>query len=108
MVRTLDDRIRAFVSNKYRRLDNFDLIEAVLPTLEEGNANIVSCEVTEKYLYLKAIMPDNRFIIPRQDGGTPGRRSGWYHDPEFGSRRKHFASFTGAPHHEMHQPCSLV
>ena len=71
MVRTLDDRIRAFVSNKYRRLDNFDLIEAVLPTLEEGNANIVSCEVTEKYLYLKAIMPDNRFIIPRQDGGTP-------------------------------------
>lgn len=35
MLRTLDGKMRAFLSDRYRRLDNYDLAEAVLPILAE-------------------------------------------------------------------------
>lgn len=54
-VRTLDGNIRAIVSDKYRRLDNYDLAQSVLPMLHEAEANIESCEITENKLYIKAI-----------------------------------------------------
>jgi hypothetical protein len=55
LVRTMDGRMRAFLSDKYRTLDHFDLAEVVLPILKEANAEIVSCEVTEKRMYIKAV-----------------------------------------------------
>lgn len=55
LVRTLDARCRAFLSNKYRTLENEDLADAVLPVLLDLNLMIVSCEITEKRLYIKAI-----------------------------------------------------
>lgn len=57
MVRTLDGDIRAFLSDRYRRLDNFDLAEAVLPILAEmgEGIRIVSTELTESRMYIKAI-----------------------------------------------------
>ncbi len=56
MIRVLDGRVRAFLSNRYRRLDNLELCAAVLPVIKEmKGANIVSCEVTESHLYLKVI-----------------------------------------------------
>lgn len=54
MVRTLDGKARAFLSDKYRALDNLQLAEAVLPVLADLGAEIISCEVTEKRLYIKA------------------------------------------------------
>jgi hypothetical protein len=33
MIRTLDGNVRAVLSERYRRLDNFDLAESVLPIL---------------------------------------------------------------------------
>lgn len=58
MVRTLDDRVRAFLSDRYRPLDNADLAEAVLPALfEHAGLEIESCEITEQRLYLKAVNP---------------------------------------------------
>ncbi len=58
LVRTLDGRARAVLSDRFRPLDNFDLMEAVLPTLQQNQCNIVSSEITEKRLYLKAILPN--------------------------------------------------
>lgn len=55
MVRTLDTRTRAFLSDGYRPLENYDLAEAVLPTLLENQLEIMSCEITEKRLYIKAV-----------------------------------------------------
>lgn len=56
MVRTLDGRVRAFLSDRYRRLDNLELCAAVLPVIREmKGANIESCAVTETHLYLKVI-----------------------------------------------------
>ena len=56
LLRTLDHGARAFLSDRYRPLDHHDLAEAVLPVLvETPGVEIVSCEVTERRLYLKAV-----------------------------------------------------
>lgn len=53
LVRTIDNRVRGFLSNRYRPLDSHDLMEAVMPMLVEHEFQVVSCELTEKRLYLK-------------------------------------------------------
>lgn len=59
LVRTLDNRVRAFLSDRYRRLDNYEVLSAVLPALNEaGIVRVVSSEVTERKMYLKAIFPE--------------------------------------------------
>lgn len=35
MVRTLDGTVRAFLSNRYRRIDNLDIAEIVLPVIQQ-------------------------------------------------------------------------
>ena len=56
MLRTLDGKLRAFLSDRYRRLDNLELVDHVLPVLAEmKGCEIVSCDVTETHLYLKII-----------------------------------------------------
>lgn len=56
MVRSLDGQVRAFLSDRYRPLENADLAEAVLPVLaEQTQLDIVSCEITERRLYIKAV-----------------------------------------------------
>ena len=56
MVRVLDGNVRAFLSDRYRRLDNLELCAAVLPIIHGmKGASIESCEVTETHLYLKVI-----------------------------------------------------
>lgn len=57
MVRTLDGQVRAVLSSRYRPLDNMDLAEAVLPTLQEKGVKILSSELTERRLYIKTILP---------------------------------------------------
>ena len=56
MIRVLDDSVRAFLSDRYRRLDNLELCAAVLPVIQEmKGANIESCEVTPTRMYLKVV-----------------------------------------------------
>lgn len=56
MIRVLDGNVRAFLSDRYRRLDNLELCAAVLPVIKQmKGANIESCEVTPSRLYLKVI-----------------------------------------------------
>ena len=58
MVRTLDGNARAFLSERYRRIDNAEIAEAVLPILAEmPDVRIESCEITESKMYLKAVNP---------------------------------------------------
>lgn len=58
-VRLLDGQMRAYLGNKYRPLDNFDLFQAVAPTLLGDKAQklgirIESCQITETRFYIKA------------------------------------------------------
>jgi hypothetical protein len=55
MLRTLDGKARALLSDKYRPLDNFELLEAALPAMQSANLEIVSAEVTERRLFVKAV-----------------------------------------------------
>ncbi|MEO7178369.1 MAG: hypothetical protein ABIW83_05955 [Allosphingosinicella sp.] len=55
LVRTLDGSARAILSDGYRPLENEDLADAVLPVLMEANLLILSCEITESRLYIKAV-----------------------------------------------------
>lgn len=54
LVRTVDGKVRGFLSSKYRMLDGADLMEAVLPSLIGSQFQVESSEITEKRLYLKA------------------------------------------------------
>ncbi len=56
MIRTLDGKARAFLSDRYRRLDNYDLAEAVFPVLAKmKGAEVISCELTETNMFIKVI-----------------------------------------------------
>jgi hypothetical protein len=57
MIRTLDGQARAFLSDRYRRLDNFQLADVVLNVLCDlgDGIKIESCELTETRMYIKAI-----------------------------------------------------
>lgn len=57
MVRTLDGRVRAVMSEKYRPLDNFELAESILPKMIELGVQVLSCELTETRMYIKGILP---------------------------------------------------
>lgn len=55
MVRTLDGTTRAFLSDKYRPLENEDLAEAVLPVLMDLGLDVMSSEITDRRLYIKCV-----------------------------------------------------
>lgn len=55
MIRTLDDKARAFLSDRYRPMDNQELAEAVLPVIADLGCEVVSAEITDRRLYLKAV-----------------------------------------------------
>lgn len=58
MIRTLDGTVRAVLSERYRRLDNFDLAESVLPVLQQlPEVVFESVELTETRMYLKCVTP---------------------------------------------------
>jgi hypothetical protein len=70
MVRTVEDKngqryVRAFLSNRYRPLDNFDMLDAVLPYINKENITIESCDVTESKMYIKAVDNNVSFELPR-------------------------------------------
>jgi hypothetical protein len=58
MVRTLGGTARACLSDRYRRIDNWDLLQNIMPIIAEmPDARVESCEITENKLYLKVVNP---------------------------------------------------
>lgn len=58
LIRTLDNTVRAVLSNRYRRVENEQIAEAVLPILmKEPELRFESIAITEKRLYIKAVLP---------------------------------------------------
>jgi Domain of unknown function (DUF932) len=57
LIRTLRGQMRAFLSNRYRIVDNHEILAMVLPELSEmgSGIKITSCQVTEERMYLKVI-----------------------------------------------------
>ena len=67
MVRTLDGTARAFLSDKFRPLDNFDLMHAILPDLQPAGLRVESCQLTETRLYLKVVSPRVEMEVRKGD-----------------------------------------
>lgn len=67
MLRTLGTTARAFLSNRYRPLDNADLMQAIMPVLDKSKLNIVSSELTDRRLYIKAVAPKIQGEIKQGD-----------------------------------------
>jgi hypothetical protein len=58
MVRTLGPDMRALLSSRYQRIENESIVEAIMPILMGiPDVKIVSCEVTERRLYIQAVAP---------------------------------------------------
>lgn len=67
MVRTLDGNVRAFLSDSYNPdLDNLAVFMAAAKAMQQfglGPENVLSCEVTDKKLYLKVVSPKIEAVI---------------------------------------------
>jgi len=70
LVRTMDGTVRAFLSDSYRPLENVDLAEAALPVLMDLNLEVISSEITNRRLYIKAV--DQRINRDIPKGGFMG------------------------------------
>lgn len=58
MVRALDGNVRAFLSNRYQRIDNHEIAEVALPVLATiPDVQIASTQITEHRMYIQAISP---------------------------------------------------
>lgn len=58
MIRTLDNEVRAVLSDRYQRIEHLEIANVVLPVLAEyPDLRIESCEVTDARLYIKAVNP---------------------------------------------------
>lgn len=56
MLRTIGGTARAFLSNRYRRIDNLEIAKTVLPIIGKmEGARFESCQVTESRMYIKVV-----------------------------------------------------
>lgn len=61
MLRTLDGRLRAFLSPSYRPLENIDFARAAIPILQNKGVRVLSANVDDDRLYLKGTVPSLRW-----------------------------------------------
>lgn len=59
MLRTLGGTARAFLSSRYRRIDNMEIANIVLPVISEMGSDIrfESCQITDSRMYIKVVNP---------------------------------------------------
>lgn len=58
LVRVMDGKVRAFLSDRYQRIENEQIANMVLPILlEEPEVRIESCQLTDAKMYIKAVFP---------------------------------------------------
>lgn len=68
MVRTLDGQARAFLSDRYRRLDNYELANAVIPILKTlPSMRFESMELTATRMYMKVVVPPLAYTMQPGD-----------------------------------------
>jgi hypothetical protein len=64
MIRTLDDRARAFLSDRYQMIDNYDVANVILPVFSQiPGLAVKSCEITDKRMYIKVVSTETRMEV---------------------------------------------
>ncbi len=81
LLRTMDNRLRAFLSDRYRRLDNDEVLAQCLPPIVEGEYEtaLLSSNVTDSRMYLKVLFTDDKLKqdIGEINGGRDTVRPGF-------------------------------
>ena len=68
MVRVLDGNMRAFLSNRYQRIDNFDLLMALMPVFQQfPGLQFESNSLSEREMFLKVFWPGNQKEVKKGD-----------------------------------------
>ncbi|HET6329208.1 MAG TPA: DUF932 domain-containing protein [Holophagaceae bacterium] len=57
MVRTLPGQARAFLSDRYRRIDHEELAAEILPMIRDRGFTVESADITDTRLYLQVVSP---------------------------------------------------
>jgi len=55
MIRTLDGRVRAFLSSSYRPLDNFDLLFCAMDQFDRNGVDILDARIGDQHFFLRGI-----------------------------------------------------
>ncbi len=76
LLRTMDGKARAFLSNKYRRLDNDEVLKEILPPIVQGDiaSTLISSNVGDDKMHLKVLFTDDSL---KQDLGPTTERPGF-------------------------------
>ena len=65
-----DGSARAYLSNRYRRIDNIDIAGVTLPILGGlPDIRFESCQITESRMYIKAVNPPSGGGFRRRHAG---------------------------------------
>jgi hypothetical protein len=68
MIRTLDGNVRAYLSNSYQRIDNYDVAKVALPVIRDlPGSRIVSADITDRRLYIHFTIPMLRGEVKKGD-----------------------------------------
>lgn len=68
MVRVLDGNMRAFLSNRYQRIDNYDLLTALLPVFSEfSGLRFESSNLSDRHMHLKVFWSGNQKEVKTGD-----------------------------------------
>lgn len=74
-VRMLDGRVRAFLSDRYRALENYDLAFGALDVARELGAEVLEASLSDKTMRLKMVRRD---VFDTIDATRSGDKGGWY------------------------------
>jgi len=72
LLRTLDGEVRAVLSDRYKILDNHDLLLKSLEEFREVGAELHRADLTQNHMYIKAIVPHTVEEIRQGDTVVPG------------------------------------
>lgn len=67
LLRTVGGKLRGFLSSRYRVIDSYDLLNVVFPILKEKGFHVGECELTEKRIYIKALLPKMSAEVKKGD-----------------------------------------
>lgn len=72
LLRTLDGNVRAVLSDRYKIMDNHDLLLRSLEEFQNVGAELHRADLTESHMYIKAIVPHTVAEIRENDTVVPG------------------------------------
>lgn len=86
LLRTLDGKARAFLSDRYRTIDNDEVIEQALPPIVNGDvpSQLLSANVSENNMYIKVLFTGDNLA---QDIGELARPSNHFGGQNNGATR---------------------